>query len=102
MLVKYSTEGGRTEAHLAGRADWKLFDRVADLIGKEFNCRPVEKLDGLDQRYWDLAFGDVKLTLHLEHYSGISLFAAKDNENISAANQLVQKIGAYLEANAAS
>jgi hypothetical protein len=101
MLVTYIEEGGKTEAHLSDQSDWRLFNRIADLIAKEFNGRWVEKLDGPEQRYWDVVIGGVKLTLHLEHYLGISLFPAKGHEGDAAANQLVRKIGAYLEATAA-
>ena len=101
MIVRYITEGGRTEAHIAGDSGWRLFTRIADLIAKEFNGCWVEKLDGPDQRYWDVMISDVKLTLHSEHYLGISLFPAKGQENHSAANKLVREIGAFLEATAA-
>jgi hypothetical protein len=101
MRVEYINKDGRTEAQLSDQSDWKLFDRMADLIEKEFHGTWVEKLDGLDQRYWDVVIGNIKLTLHLEHYLGISLFPAKGDDNPSEANKLVQMISEYIEANAA-
>ena len=101
MPVTYVTEGERTEAHLSGDSDWRLFERIAGLIAEGFNGRWVEKLDGPDQRYWDVEIGGLKLTLHSEHYLGISLFPAEGDANNPAANQLVREIGAYLEATAA-
>ena len=101
MPVTYMTEGGRTEARLSDDPDGQLFERMANLIAKEFNGRWVEKLDGLDQRYWDVEIGGLKLTLHSEHYLGISLFPAKGHERDSAANRLVREIGAFLEMTAA-
>lgn len=94
MNIEYKTRNGKTEAILSEKPDWDLFNRIADLITKEFNAKWVEKADGLDQRYWDFEIENVRLTLHLEHYLGISLFPAKDDK----ANYLVQKIGNYLEA----
>ena len=101
MRVEYTNRGGKTEAQLSDQSDWKLFNRIAKIIEKEFHGAWVEKLDGLDQRYWDVVIGNTTLTLHLEHYLGISLFPAKVDENLSEANRLVQMIGEYLEANAA-
>ena len=101
MRVEYTNRGGRIEAQLSDQADWKLFNRIAKLIQKEFNGTWVEKLDGLDQRYWDIVIGNIKLTLHLEHYLGISLFSAKEDNNLSEANKLVHRIGESIEASAA-
>jgi hypothetical protein len=101
MPVTYSIEGGRTGARLSGESDGQLFERMANLIAKEFHGRWVEKLDGLGQRYWDVEIGGIKLTLHSEHCLGISLFPAKGYERDSAANRLVREVGAFLEATAA-
>ena len=46
MPVTYPTEGGITQAQLSANSDRVLFERIADLIAKEFNGRWVEKLDG--------------------------------------------------------
>ena len=54
-------------------ADWKLFEDVAGVIEQGLGGCWKERLDGLDQRYWDLLVDEHTLTLHLEHYSGISV-----------------------------
>ena len=36
------------------KADWKLFESVARVLEQERGGRWRQKLDGLDQRYWDL------------------------------------------------
>lgn len=95
MKIEYKTRNGKTEAILSEESDWDLFNRIADLITKKFNAKWIEKTDGLDQRYWDFDIEDVRLTLHLEHYLGISLFPAKGSDK---AKYLVQKVGNYLEA----
>jgi hypothetical protein len=94
MKIDYKTRNGKVKAHLSENSDWDLFNQIAELITKEFNLRWIEKADGLDQRYWDFEIEDVKLTLHLEHYLGISLFTAKDDDK---AKYLVKTIGNYLE-----
>ena len=35
------------------------------------------KLSGMDQSYWDFTINEHPVTLHLEHYSGISLSLSK-------------------------
>jgi hypothetical protein len=95
MKIKYETENGRFEARLSEKSDWKLFNQIADSVAEEFNGCWVKKVDGLEQRYWDVEIEDVRLTLHLEHYLGISLFPTKDGDE--KAKYLVQRIGNYLE-----
>ena len=55
------------------KADWKLFEDVARVLEHGLGGRWKEKLDGLDQRYWDLLVEEHTLTLHLERYVGISV-----------------------------
>lgn len=55
------------------KADWKLFEDVAWVLEQGLGGRWKKKLDGLDQRYWDLLVDEHTLTLHLEHYMGISI-----------------------------
>ena len=82
---------GRCEALISTRSDWRLFEKVARLIVKRFKGRFLEKLDGLDQRYWDIEIKGEILTLHLEHYLGITLFARGKESD-----ELVKAIGDYL------
>jgi hypothetical protein len=92
MNVKYSHEDGRRQANLSDDADWLLFNGIADAILKKFKGQLVERIDGLDERYWDIEIGKMTVTLHLQHYIGIMLFP-KDAE----ANCLIEEIGNYLE-----
>jgi Protein of unknown function (DUF3630) len=82
--------------------DWTLFDRAADLLAEAFRGRWSEQADGLDQRYWDLVVGGEKVTLHLDHYLGISLFPAEGDKDMEKANELVLRMGRYLEASGRS
>jgi hypothetical protein len=96
MKVRYSTESGKTEAQLSKIANWELFDSIAHSIKEQFDGHWVEQIDGVDQRYWDLKVDDVMLTLHLEHYLGISLFPANEPGDLAKANALVETIGAFV------
>jgi|SRR5918992_1324398 hypothetical protein len=92
MKVEFSNNReGRCEALISESTDWRLFNKVAKLIVKKFNGRLVEKLDGLEQRYWDIEIEGEILTLHSEHYIGISLFPQNKE-----ANEVVKAVGEYL------
>ena len=64
-------------------ADWKLFEVVARVIEQGLGGCWKERLDGLDQRYWDLLVGEHTLTLHLEHYLGISVVIPDSADDIA-------------------
>ena len=91
MNILYSEKHEQFEVAISHDADWMLFNGVADAILTKFRGKLVEALDGLDERYWDIEIGGSIVTLHLQHYLGISLFA----EN-KEANDLIRKVGEYL------
>lgn len=94
MTMRYSTtRRGRLKLIIADEADWTEFEHLAGAILARFDARIVEQLDGSDERYWDIEVADQRVTLHLQHYLGISLLApsAKDES-------LVRSIGQFLEA----
>ena len=74
------------EASISDDSDWMVFNGVADAILSKFKGRLVERLDGLDERYWDIQIGERIITLHLQHYLGIMLFP-KDEQG----NDLIQR-----------
>jgi hypothetical protein len=61
-------------------ADWALFEKIADTLQIEFGGIWTQKLDGFDQRYWDLMIDGQRLTLHLEHYLGVSVMIQEGSE----------------------
>jgi hypothetical protein len=72
-------------------SDWKLFESVAQKLECVLGGYWKEKFDGLDQRYWDLIVDEQTLTLHLEHYLGISV-CVPDN-----ADEMAQRVRALVE-----
>ncbi|MDR6580080.1 MULTISPECIES: DUF3630 family protein [Pseudomonas] len=64
-------------------ADWKLFEYVARVLEQGLGGCWKERLDGSDQRYWDLLVDEHTLTLHLEHYLGISVVIPDGADDIA-------------------
>lgn len=95
MRVTYESRSGRTDAMLSDNPDDLI--RVAGLIEERFRGVWVEKLNGLDQSYWDYSVAGVMLTLHREHYLGVSLFPATPETDLERANALVIEMGNYLQ-----
>jgi hypothetical protein len=92
MKLEYRTKDERLEITISEEPNWRLFNGVADAIIRKFGGKLIEHLDGLEQRYWDIEIKGVVVTLHLENYTGISLFAQSET-----ANNVIREIGRYLE-----
>ena len=92
MKVEYATREDRLEVEISEESDRRLFNGVADAILRKFKGRLIAHLDGFGERYWDIEISGRVVTLHLQHYTGITLFAKNQ-----AANDLVRAIGNYLE-----
>ncbi|MFC1524172.1 DUF3630 family protein [Thermodesulfobacteriota bacterium] len=60
-----------------------LFKKFAKRLVSEFNAEIVEKLDGLDQRYWDFGVSGTIVVLHSDNYMGISVHVENGtNDNL--------------------
>jgi hypothetical protein len=60
---------------LTKTANYDVFALIADYLEKEFHVIFTNKLSSADQCYWDFGYQGHSITLHLEHYTGISLFS---------------------------
>ena len=88
---------GALEVWISEESDRRLFEEVAALLASQFAGRWTAKVDGPDQRSWDLAVDDVVVTLHLEHFAGISLRPSKENADMEKANQLILSMARLLQ-----
>jgi hypothetical protein len=64
----------KDEIKISDSSDRKLFDQVERNLLATFSASSIKVCDGLDQAYHDLKINGTVVTLHLEHYLGISLF----------------------------
>jgi hypothetical protein len=63
--------------------DPEQFKRLAEEIRKDLGGRWIEQLDDFDQSYWDLVVAGQKITVHREHYLGVSVFCSDEEANRS-------------------
>ena len=91
-----SNNRGR-EILVSGDADWTLFDELAGLISTKLESGQwVERLDGLDERYWDYRVGSAVVTLHLQQYLGIMLFSSERAEDQVGSEEIIDRIATIL------
>lgn len=77
--IQLTDRAGKLELLISPESNWNFFEKVAGILESEFRGFWVEKIDGIDQRYWDLQIEDELLTLHLEHTLGILAFSESRN-----------------------
>jgi len=75
---------------ITSESNESLFNDIAHYLESAFKGKWATKINGLDQRYWDLEIGPTLLTLHLEHYLGISLFPTNKADVVESL-RLLQK-----------
>ena len=94
MSLNYSAEDMKLERRPTGRIELHLSDdaeqfvRLAESVRANLNGRWMKQLDGLDQSYWDLDVRGKVLTVHREHYLGVSVLCEDDQEAIVVMEQL--------------
>jgi cellulase/cellobiase CelA1 len=79
------------QIEIAERSDWSYFERVADILVVGLAGTWIDRIDGLDERYWDLAAGSGRVTLHLQHHLGITLYATTGMDSDAASRKLLDE-----------
>ncbi len=90
-MKKYYDKDQKLNIELSQESDDDLFTKIADLIIKKFDGTTMQKLDSMDQRYWDFKLDMVEFCLHQEHFLGISIYAKN-----TQSNDIVTGIAHYL------
>lgn len=81
---------------LSEHSDYERFNRIEHLISSKYEIEWLDKLTGIDQRYWDFKIANETITLHLEHFCGISLYTANETLNHERACEITKEIADYL------
>jgi hypothetical protein len=82
------TSGGKIELWLSD--DPKQFRRLAAFVKSKLGGHWAEQVDGLDQSYWDLEVQGKKITVHREHYLGVSVFSDDERSQHLLLEQLMR------------
>jgi hypothetical protein len=97
MDISYYDDENFINAELFRVSDGQVFQEIADELTNAFDVQWKAKIDGLDQRYWDFEYKGYILTLHLEHYLGISIFIKKSTRDINNLKQVLEEIGDHFK-----
>ena len=87
------TPNGLIELRLSDNPD--DFIRLAETVRTHLKGKWTQKVDGLDQSYWDLDVGGETLTYHREHYLGVSVFCKSEEAKL----KLLENLKIALEKN---
>ena len=77
---------GRGELRLSGDAD--RFRAIADDVQKKLKGEWRERVDGMDESYWDLEVGGQTITVHRQHYLGVSVICDDEPAKIALLERL--------------
>jgi hypothetical protein len=83
------------ELRITEDSSWSRFDAVAHDFSSAFGVAAAAVCDGLDEAYYDYEIEGVTVTLHLQHYLGISIFVSKDSESHPRSQSVFGKISEY-------
>ncbi len=92
MNTGFSEDEKFINLELSDESSWSIFELIAKELTDRFNVQWKTQADGLDQRYWDFEINGIILTLHLEHYLGIVIFADKTKTDIDKAKIILQEL----------
>ncbi len=92
MNIRFYEDEKHINLDLSDESNWSLFELIAKELTNRFNVQWKSQTDGLDQRYWDFEVNGIILTLHLEHYLGIVIFADKTKTDIDKAKIILQEL----------
>lgn len=77
-LILVQDKSSISEIYLS--SDSASFHLIATILETKLKIEFADKINGLDQKYWDFEYKGHVLTLHLENYLGVSIFI-KDSGN---------------------
>jgi hypothetical protein len=90
-MKEYKDASNRLSIELSDSNSNILFRKFADRLTTEFNAKISEKLDGLDQRYWDFDVNGTIVVLHSDGMAGISIHV-EDGSNDNLVREIAKTL----------
>lgn len=85
-----------SEIIISSKRNDTLFEKISRILKDEFKVSFTQKIDGINQKYWDFKIDNFQLTLHSEHYLGISIFGPESKEVDEILSQIKNKLNSLL------
>ena len=95
--VRYYEDEKHMNVDLSRDSNGFLFKLIANKLAKAFPIQWKAQLDGWNQSYWDFEINGITLTLHLEHYLGICVYADKAKTDYEKAYSTLKEIEKYFK-----
>jgi hypothetical protein len=95
MNLQIITEQGWTEIIIKQNCEFDEFNKIADVLKKDFGITFIEILNGLDAIYLDFDYKSGELSLHY-NYMDVSLFPRKLQDATAIDNSGAIEIGTLL------
>lgn len=89
------TPSGKIELRVS--EDPENFKQLAEVVRTKLRGRWTEQLDYFDQSYWDLDVQGNRITVHREHYLGVSVFC----EDVAPLRSLLEQLQREFETSTA-
>ena len=72
-------------------SDCRNFGQYTSRMESEANAKLIQKLNGLEQQYWDYQIDGTTIVLHADTFAGVSIHI-EDNSNDTLLRSVAQKI----------
>lgn len=89
----YTRPDGRSQRQIvvSTEPDEVLFRQTSTKLQRSLGGTWTERQSEFDTRYWDLAVGEGKITLHLQNYLGITVFPSDGPAATEASMNLLER-----------
>jgi hypothetical protein len=90
-MKEYRDYSDRLCIELSPKASYRKLESFAETLQLHLGANIIEKLDGLDQVYWDFQIDEHIYVLHMDTFAGISL-SIKNIVNDDLLRQIASKL----------
>ena len=90
-MKEYRDYSDKLWVELSPEPSLKEMEAFEEALQSQFGAKVIEKLDGLDQSYWDFQIDEHLFVLHMDTFSGISL-SIKDGSDAELLRNIASEV----------